>query len=216
MLRVIIFAAGKYGKKEYYRNIITSDDFLLCADGGANFAYSLGLVPNLVLGDFDSIAPDVQKLLENEGCPFVKYPAEKDESDLELALEHALRIKPEEIIIFGALGGRIDHALANIFLLETAVPPELSFSLRDEGLAIYLFNESLVLEGNKGDILSLLPLSEKAENVRTEGLSYPLKGEVLYRNQTRGLSNIFVSEKVMITISAGKIIAIHSFEQKDL
>ena len=117
MQRIIIFANGDLPDLNKVRAILHADDFIICADGGARHALALGLKPDLVIGDMDSIQKDQWQQLEREGVPIELYPRDKNETDLELAIARAVELQPSEIIIIAALGGRLDQTLGNIALL---------------------------------------------------------------------------------------------------
>jgi thiamine pyrophosphokinase len=119
MQRIIIFANGELPDLEQARAILRDDDYILCADGGARHALALDLIPNLVIGDMDSIDSAEWKRLEVKNIPIEFFPRDKNETDLELAINKAIEIceasplgeHPNEIIIVAALGGRMDHTL---------------------------------------------------------------------------------------------------------
>ena len=115
MARTIIFANGELPNIEKARALVQTDDYIICADGGTRHALALGLKPNLIVGDLDSVT-DVE--LKIASAKIVQYPRNKNETDLELALNHALVKKTSSILIIGALGGRLDQTLGNISLLS--------------------------------------------------------------------------------------------------
>ena len=114
MSRTIIFANGNLPNLEKARALIRPDDFILCADGGTRHALALGLTPDLIIGDMDSLPAAFNLKPET----FIRFPTDKNETDLELAIDHALTLKPDQILILAALGGRMDQTLANITLLS--------------------------------------------------------------------------------------------------
>ena len=115
--RLIIFANGILPNVEAARTLLQRGDRIVCADAGARHARRLGLMPDLVVGDLDSIAADDRDWLVQNGVQVITYPHDKDETDLELAIQHALPEDPQRIIIIAALGARLDHTLGNIALL---------------------------------------------------------------------------------------------------
>ena len=119
MERAIIFLNGELkGNKKFYHEFINPGDKIFCADGGAKYTYQLNLMPELILGDLDSISEEIIEFYREHDTKFKKFPAEKNKSDTELLLETVLDRGHEEIILLAALGGRFDHALANLYLLE--------------------------------------------------------------------------------------------------
>jgi thiamine pyrophosphokinase len=121
MSRIIIFANGDLPNPEKARALIRPDDFILCADGGTRHALALGLIPNLIIGDMDSTTFDLRPSTEN-GTTTPQIPKDKNETDLELAIDHALTLNPDQILILAALGGRMDQTLANIALSQRLDP----------------------------------------------------------------------------------------------
>ena len=115
MSRTIIFANGELPNMEKARTLVKADDYVICADGGTHHALALGLRPNLIIGDLDSVT-DAE--LQKANAKIVKYPRHKNETDLELALNHALEQQPTSILIIAALGNRLDQTLGNISLLS--------------------------------------------------------------------------------------------------
>jgi len=207
--RIIIIANGGFSNLDFYRDQITGEDYIICADGGAKHAITLGITPHLVVGDLDSIDSGVYESLQGGITRFEKYPSEKDESDLELALEIALNMYPHEIIIWGALGKRIDHLYANLTLLTLPLSQGIRTKLIDEEHEIFVIDNEIELKGEKGDYLSLFPLSTQVKGITTQALKYPLKDETLAIGPTRGLSNEFTAEVVKVTIEDGLLLVIH-------
>src|SRR5574340_972093 len=119
---VFIIAGGPVGDKDFLKAqaAALAPVAMICADGGARHLGALGLTPDVIIGDMDSLSPDLLRRFEEGGSRGVRHPRDKRETDTQLALEYALQLKPDEIMIFGALGGRIDHTLANISLLAQA------------------------------------------------------------------------------------------------
>jgi len=206
--RVIIIANGNFSNLDFYRREIKNDDYVICADGGAKHAVLLGIRPHLVVGDLDSIDTQVYTSLQGGMTEFIKYPAEKNESDLELALEKALAMQPKEIIIWGALGKRVDHFFANLMLLTLPLKRGIKTKLIDEDHEIFVVDKGIELEGEKGDYLSLFPLSQEVRGIITRGLKYPLKGETLSLGPTRGLSNEFLGYRAEVTFDDGLLLVI--------
>ena len=208
MQRIIIFANGEYQHLEFYQQLIEDHDYIICADGGTNHALRMGILPHLVVGDLDSIDLRVYQSLQGSSTDFYKVSSEKDESDLELAVSIALEKKPQEIIILGALGKRVDHLFANLMLLTLPLKQGVPTKIVDEDHEILVINNSIELTGKVGDYLSLFALSPQVTGIITQGLKYPLKEESLYLGPTRGLSNEFNGDKASIQIGEGLLLVI--------
>ena len=208
MKRVLIFANGEYSSLDFYHNNIQSDDYIICADGGTNTAWEAGIIPDLVMGDFDSVDKNILSMLEKEKTKFIEFSSEKDESDLELSVLKAATLAPSEIIIFGALGKRLDHILGNLMLLTIPLDAGIKGYILEEEYEIYLIDNDIELERGRNSILSLFPLTPVVQGVETWGLKYPLKKEDLRLGPSRGLSNEFSEEKARIKIKEGKLLII--------
>jgi len=214
--RVVIIANGTINDLEFYQGQIREEDFLICADGGANHALAMGLIPHLVVGDLDSIDVQVRKKLCSTPTKFLQYPAQKEKSDLELALDKAIELCPEEIVMIGVFGGsRMDHTYANLMLLNVSFHRGINAKIIDEDHEVRLVNSEINIQGQPGDYLSLLPLTAEVEGVVTEGLKYPLKGETLYFSSSRGLSNEFISREASITVKAGMLLLMKVKKSKE-
>lgn len=213
MNKILIFANGESKLTSFDLEEILPVDKVICANGGTKIALKLGIIPHIVVGDLDSLTEDIEKKLTNHKVEWKIYPKEKDETDLELAVREALKFNPKSIYFVGLLGGRIDHTLANLFFLEKLKDLQIEPYILDRKLKIYIMKneEEKELWGNKGDTLSLIPLSEKVEGIYLEGLKYPLNNETLYRNLTRGISNEFIEYKAKIKICSGTLIVIHLY-----
>lgn len=204
-MRIIIFANGDLPNLEKARSLIKPDDFILCADGGTRHALALGLNPNLIIGDMDSLPSTFNLKPET----FIRFPADKNETDLELAINHALTLKPEQILILAALGGRMDQTLANIALLSNLQLATCDIKLTDDVEEIFFCRDQAKVEGRSGDIVSLIPWQGEVTGVFTENLRWHLHHETLYPDKTRGISNEMTADVATIQIRSGLLLIIH-------
>ena len=192
----------------------SAGDFVIAADSGIGHALAWGWRVDLAIGDMDSVAAQDLDQVERRGTRVVRMPPAKDETDLELALLYAVDLAPREIVVCGALGGRSDHYLANVLLLARRDLRGHRICLQDGGQAIVLLlggiASQLQVEGEVGDLLSLLPVGGDVRGVSTAGLSYPLVGETLYMGAARGMSNVFVQNVVTISAADGMLLVIHT------
>ena len=186
-------------------------DRLIAADGGARHALALGLTPHVVIGDMDSLDADTQAQLARQGCCLITHPPEKDETDLELALLHAAGEGVTEIVLLGALGGRLDQLLANILLLTLPDLAGVRVRLVHGGQEAFVLRggEQTVIEGQIGDTVSLIPLLGDARGLHTQGLKWPLDGDTLLAGPARGVSNTIVSLPVCIRVEEGMLLVTH-------
>ena len=209
MHRIIIFANGELPDPQKARALLRHDDFVICADGGTRHALALGLTPNLVIGDMDSISQEQWRELEKAGVSIELFPRDKNETDLELALDRALELAPNEIIIVAALGGRLDQTLANIALLSNSRLVTCSVRLDDGVEEIFFCRDRAEVHGRSGDIVSLIPWGSPVHGVRTQGLKWQLDDETLFPEKTRGISNEMTGDVAAIGIESGLLLIVH-------
>ncbi len=209
MHRIVIFANGNLPDLERARSLLHPDDTILCADGGTHHALALGLQPDLIIGDMDSLTRPEWESLERAGVPIELFPHEKDETDLELALGRALERGATSLLIIGALGLRLDQTLANLALLSDPRLAGLDARL-DDGVEEAVFCRTQVqVEGVKGDTVSLIPWGGPALDVQTEGLHWLLRGETLHPDKTRGISNQMLAATARVSLGSGLLLVVH-------
>jgi len=188
------------------------------ADGGGARAITLGWQPDLVVGDLDSLAPRDAERLARAGVPIQRWPADKDQSDLELALRAALGRSTAPVTIVGALGGpRLDHALAALWLLALPAARGRDVTVLDARSRVRLVRGpgALDLVGRPGDLVTLLPFGGPARGLRTTGLAFALDGETLAFGPSRGLSNVRVAERAAIAVEQGRLLIVESHPMED-
>jgi thiamine pyrophosphokinase len=210
-MRVVIFAGGTYRPGTASQKALADADMVIAADSGAGTALRLGHVPSYVVGDFDSLDAQLVEHLRARGSHIISASVEKDETDTELAVQLAIEQGATHITLLGALGGdRFDHTIANVLLLAgfDTVPiqiidgPSTCWLLRGPG--------HTTIEGQAGDLLSLLPLTGDATGIRTRGLYYPLNGESLRFGKPRGMSNVLTGEQARVSLEGGMLLVIHT------
>jgi len=212
--RAVIIANGVAPDEATVRRWLQPDDgsiqvWLLCADGGARTALALGLQPEVVVGDLDSLGEAMQARLKAMGCRMVVYPAAKDWTDLELALRLAVEEGASEIVVMGALGGRLDQELANLLLLFLPELREVPTRIVDDRQEMFVVRGQAEIVGQAGDVVSLIPLGGDVKGIVTEGLLYPLRGEPLVIGPARGVSNVMAAQVARVTIQSGTLLMIH-------
>ena len=192
-MQVLIFANGEAKPGSMVDQAIQRlhSPHVLCADGGALHARKFGLKPHTIIGDLDSLtAPQVEQFAA-DGTEILRFPTQKDETDLELALSWCLEKQVSEIVIIGALGGRIDQTLANIILLALPELRRIPIEIVDGDTSLRLLRPgSHDICGRTGDTISLIPLADSVRGIITTNLEYPLRGETLPLGPARGISNV--------------------------
>jgi thiamine pyrophosphokinase len=212
MQRIIIFANGEIPNLENARSLLHAGDYLICADGGTRHALALGLKPHLVIGDMDSIDKEQWQELKNAGVSIELFPRDKNETDLELALDRAIELRPKALLIIGALGGRLDQTFGNTALLSDARLAAMNTRLDDGLEEIFFCRNQEEVWGRRGDVVSLIPWGNPVQGVQTQGLKWPLQRETLFPEKTRGISNEMTGEVASIKIASGLLLVIHRRE----
>jgi thiamine pyrophosphokinase len=209
-LHVVVVANGEYLDPAGLLPVVERANVLIAADGGANWLAAQGRVPDVLIGDMDSVTPEVLRALEDGRCRLVRRPSDKDETDTELALLEAVALGAGRITILGALGGRADHALANILLLTMPQLMGIETVIDDGHSHLALVRDDGTIRGEEGDIVSLLPIGGDVEGIVTEGLKYPLRGETLHLGPARGVSNVLLGPVARVTLRKGLLLTVHT------
>ena len=205
--RAVLFANGDSPENDSLS--IDEYDFLVAVDGGLHHLLQLGLTPQLLIGDLDSVTSEDLDSCMLWGVEILRFPPEKDQTDLELAVLEVLQRGFTDIIITCAIGGRLDHTLGNLALLAL---PELKGAharISQGTTTIYFVNEHINLLTNPGDLISVLPWGETVHNINTIGLQYALTDATLYPWKSRGLSNVATANQVSVTVKSGQLFLFH-------
>jgi thiamine pyrophosphokinase len=208
MKRILIFANGELPNLEAAHRLLQPNDFIICADGGTLHALALGLLPNVIIGDLDSLPDGFQPSSQTE---VIRFSHDKNETDLELAIQYALTLKVDEIVIVAALGGRFDQTLGNISLLSDSRLAASNMQINDGVEEIFFCRSQTIVKGRSGDIVSLIPWGGEVRGVVTENLKWPLRSETLYPYKTRGISNEMLGETASVKIKSGLLLVVHKF-----
>ncbi len=210
-MRAAIVANGNLRGDNRLQHLWGAADLRIAADGGArNARHQLGLPPQVVVGDLDSLDPHTRAWLGDFRVEFVEHPAAKDETDLELALMLARERGADAITLLGALGGRIDQSAANILLLSR-MPGVVA---ADRAGDMWAATGSATIEGVPGDTVSLIPLSPLVEGIVTSELEYPLRDESLAFGTTRGISNRMLGARAEVHWKDGLLLVVHLLDSK--
>lgn len=188
--------------------------FWIGVDRGVQYLLDAGIKPNLALGDFDSISRDALLTLEQATFPVLKFPAEKDQTDMEIAFRQALEQKPDQIRIFGATGGRLDHFLANISLLTNS-------HYLERVRTVQLIDRTNILEIRRPGkytlqklpdkpYVSFIPLSPAVENLTLQGFKYPLHEASVPFGSTLCISNEIIADSGTFLFTKGILLVVRS------
>ncbi len=209
--RCIIVSGGERCCLEELKEAMREDDFLIACDKGYEYAVSAGLEPDLVLGDFDSCHVDI-----DESVNKITFPAEKDDTDTMLAMRYSVEKGFEEVHIYCALGGRLDHLLANIQTIIYGADHHLQVTVVGECDMIYGIKGDaerigrLTIPRHPGWSISLFAATGQCRGVTTEGLKYRLEEGVLTASFPIGVSNSWSHEEATITVKEGILLVVLS------
>jgi thiamine pyrophosphokinase len=181
---------------------------VVAADGGLDRAAALGLSVDVVVGDLDSVDPGALAAAEAAGTRVIRHPEAKDATDLELALDEAIALGAQRVLVVASGGGRLDHLVGSLLLLGAERYAGLTLDALVGDAVVHVVRGERTIAGKPGALLTLLALGGAATGVVTEGLEYPLAAETLEPGSSRGVSNVFVETEARLTVATGVLLAI--------
>ena len=208
--RFVIFLNGEYKySQEFIDRLVSEETICFCADGGANFAFQYGKVPEMIIGDLDSIEKKVLEYYKSKNILIKKFPKDKDFTDFELILKEINKISEnknfvEKIFVVGGLGKRIDMTLSNLFIMEKY--KNLVFLQENE--EIFYAEKSFVLKNKKECEFSIIPISEKVEKLTLKGFKFETDKIDVKRENSRLVSNVILENEASVEFENGKLIII--------
>lgn len=204
-MRACIFLNGQISDYDLIKQKVKNYDLIICCDGGANHMYKLGLVPNYIVGDLDSINEEVLEYYKKKNVEFRKFNKEKDETDMQLATILAKKIGAKSIDFFSSLGGRIDHTLANINFLYYVKSLGIQTKIISEYEEIFiLVNEYKEFDFGIGQVVSVIPIENS--KVTLKGFKYPLDNYEMKFYLPLGVSNEVSEEKNSINVDGSVLL----------
>ena len=209
-MRIVILANAPVVADHRLGACIDDADYLIAADGGGVVLSGLGRAPHLLIGDLDSIDSQSLTFFEASGTEVHRYPPEKDETDLELALQAAVSRGAHTIDLFCVLGGRWDHTFATIAMLSMPMLADIRVRIYAEQQTIELIRSTAIIHGQVGDVVSLLPMTPTVNGITTTGLAYPLADATLFFERSRGVSNVLTATSALVTIRDGLLLCVHN------
>ncbi len=204
-MQILIFANGPVPTSSALKELLVQTDFIIAADGGANSCKKFQVLPDILIGDLDSIEPDLLRDYEDRNVTILRFPPHKDATDLELALDEAQRKHAEHIWIVGGLGDRWDMSIGNIMLAaaEKYTEIKISFLTHDSSLHILHPNQTYSFESQPDQTVSLIPLKGDVSGVTLHGFKYPLDDATITFGSSLGISNVTAAQKTSITHNQG-------------
>ncbi len=204
-MKAIVIAGGSLSDPAFYKPFFGEADLVVCADSGYLHCNRLGIVPDIIIGDFDS--SDVCGV--PAGVPVTRLPVEKDKTDLHACIDYAIQNGATEILLFGVRGTRLDHSLAAISLVYMGLLQGITIRTVDEHNEMFMFQDTAIIPRKEGYKLSLLPVTPAA-GICADGVYYPLTGRNMDWGNPYGVSNEFTADVAKITVESGVLMAILS------
>ncbi len=206
----VILANGDLADTFDLSDILTRSGLVIAVDGGANHCRRLGIIPDVLIGDLDSIDPDVLTEFQEKAVAIDRHSPRKDATDLELALDLAVTKGATEVWLFGGLGGRWDMSIANVMLLAGDKYKALKFTIPGPGCLMHILRpgETFTLHGVPGRQVSLLPLHGDVHGLTLHGFEYPLANATLLFGSTQGISNVQQDPEATVHFCGGVLLCI--------
>ena len=208
IMKIVIVANGTLSETDRLLSRIQQSDMVIAADGGAVHLHHMGIVPRIIIGDLDSIPEHILSFFKEKQVKILKHPVRKDQTDLELCIEYAIDHGCTDLLIMGATSTRLDHTLANIFLLRRLAEQGIPTTILDAYNDIHIVVSRLTLTGRAGDLMSVIPVSDRVKGLTLKGLEYPLTDKSLCMGSTMGISNVFTQDKAEISLNSGAVLVI--------
>lgn len=209
-MQALLICNGLISNSKIIHDNLKKDTVVICCDGGAKYAFNEGILPNYIIGDLDSLDLSIISFFQNKGVCFKKFSSDKDKTDTQLAIEFAKTLNISSITILGAIGNRFDHTLTNVHMLLHSLNNNIDSKIIDDNNEIILINKYTEINGDIGDLLSLIPFSSDVFGVTTTGLKYQLNNFNFKIGTSIGISNVFKNQKVTINLSDGYLLVIKS------
>jgi thiamine pyrophosphokinase len=212
-VRAAIFLNGSPDSAGLLRRLARRADLVVAADGGARYALGAGVVPDLVVGDMDSLGEDLAREVERRGASLERHPARKDKMDGQLAVLAARERGATAADLLCAVGGRLGAHFAVPHILLAAERIGLRSTVVADRLRMFVVEAGhRTVEGDPQDSISIFPLSGPATGVTLEGMEYPLDNASLEPGDTLGFHNELIGRKASVSVEEGALLVVHETE----
>lgn len=211
-MKAVVFGGAEVKDYTFAKEYI-KDAYIVACDGGMKHCRSMGLKPDIIVGDFDSVSNEDFEFFKNKDIPIRQFDCKKDWTDMELGIDAAIESGADDIVIIGGIGSRLDHTMANCQLLYQFIEKGIRGRLANENNVVELIDKEILLEGKKGDIVSLIPMTSEVLGVTSENLEYPLNDTRLYfGNRVIAVSNVMTEDTAKVSIKSGLL---YVFKSRD-
>jgi thiamine pyrophosphokinase len=207
-MKVIIVGGGDPPSLNLLREELVNTQYIICADAGANCLFEYGIVPHFLVGDFDSINPDVLTHAEAKAVKIYRHPTDKNNTDTSLATTLAFELGAKEIVLLGCTGSRIDHFLSNLGILLRCGEKSIRASLKDNHMKMSMHHKPCILKSKKGEKFSLQAFGGPVSGLNVVGSKYELSNYHLLPGDDRTIANEFVCEDLAINFQSGNLLII--------
>ncbi|HKL79645.1 MAG TPA: thiamine diphosphokinase [Mobilitalea sp.] len=210
----VLIITGGHIDEVWLKTRISSQDYskIIAADRGLLACDRLGLSPDCIVGDFDSVPEEILNKYRKTSIPIKTFPREKDKTDTQIAIELALSYNPVSMELIGAMGSRFDHTLANVHLLLAPLQIGVEACILNLNNKIYLKKDGFMIRRKEqyGDFVSLLPFTEKVEGLTLKGFKYPLDRITMKTGNSLGISNVITGDVAHIELGKGILLVVES------
>lgn len=210
-MKALIFGGAKIRDYAFCEQYLKERDVLICCDAGLYHAKALGLLPDYIVGDFDSADEEILTYYKEKNIPIRQFPTRKNETDMELGIFLALELGATDLVLFGGIGDRFDHTLANAHYLLSLLKKGVRARLVDDKNCVEVIDRHLTIHGNVGELVSTIPLSMEVKGITLKGFSYPLENyDLKLDDDYIAVSNMLAAEQAEIDIKEGYLFVIRS------
>lgn len=208
IMKIVIVANGTLSETDELTSRIQQADMVIAADGGAVHLHRMGIVPHVIIGDLDSVSKESLSFFKGKQVKILKHPVRKDQTDMQLCMDYAVEHGCTDLLIAGATSPRLDHTLANIFLLKRLADQGVAASILDSHNNIHIVTSRQTLLGHPGDLISVIPITDCVTGLTLKGLEYPLTDKSLCMGTTMGISNVFQQDRAEVSVESGAVLVI--------
>ena len=211
-MKGLIISSGKINDYTLLEDLIEENDYIVCADGGLNHLMNINKVPHVILGDLDSVSDLGIKYIKDNNIKVEKYPSIKDNTDSELAIIYLINKGIDDMILIGGTGTRLDHTLANLFLLKRFNKNGKHLKVIDDNNIVTYVVDTIEIERKQGWFISIIPINYEGIIVSLTGFKYPLDNKYIEFSSTLGISNEIIEDIGIIEIHKGEALVFESLD----